>query len=280
MHRVDLNKNNIRMDLISDIEHDYSIEKYKFNNIIIEKTSVNKKNKKDINKSIGSYISIIFDDVTDSSIKEDLITCLSKELKNLLVKKNLFGKSLLIIGLGNKKSTPDSIGPKVIDNIIPTRHISIIDNLDKKYSVLSKISPGVFADTGIESFDIVKSIVNCIKPDYLIVIDSLSSKSLKKVNKVIQITDSGIDPGSGVGNHRKEISKKTLGIDVIAIGVPTVVNLNTIVKDILFDYDLEDILNNNHNNYLVTPKEIDFVIEQLAMVISKSINNVVHNLTK
>ena len=145
---------------------------------------------------------------------------------------------------------------------------------------MSKLAPGVFANTGIETFDIVKSLINTIKPKYLIVIDALSSKSLDKVNKVIQITDSGIDPGSGVGNNRKEISKNTLGIEVISIGVPTVVNLHTIIKDTLNEYELDNVLKDKPNNYLVTPNEIDFVIEDISFIISKAINNALHNLTK
>ena len=280
MHKVNLEKNNIRLDLINDIDVN-NIE----TNVIdksykIERVIINGKNYKKYNKNKGEYISILFDDVTDKESKEKTISLLTCELKRLLEKKRLLNKSTLIIGLGNSYSTPDSLGPKVIKNIIPTRHISLIGELDNNYSIVSKLSPGVFADTGIESFDVIKGLIDRIHPDYVIVIDSLAAKSLNKVNKIIQITDSGIDPGSGVENHRKEISKKSLGIDVIAIGVPTVVNLHTIIKDTLYEYELKSILDKKSNNYMVTPKEIDFVIEQLSYIISKSINNVLHNLTK
>ena len=280
MHKINLESNNIRLDLVNDIDvKELSIDtiddKYK-----IERVTINEKNCRKYNKRKGEYISILFDDITDKDSKDKVILLFSKELKRLLINKNLFGKNTFIVGLGNSYSTPDSLGPKVIKDIIPTRHISLISTLDKNFSVVSKIAPGVFANTGIETFDIIKSITNRIKPDYVIIIDSLCSKSLNKLNKVIQITDSGIDPGSGVGNHRKEISKKTLGVDVIAIGVPTVVNLHTIIKDTLDEYELDSILNNKENNYLVTLKEIDFIIEQLSYVISKSINNTLHNLTK
>lgn len=278
MHKVDLGNKNIRLDLINDIDVDNKTSEIMDNNRI-ERIIIDSKKSKKYNKSSGEYISILFNDVTDSDSKNKLIKDLSKELKYLLNRKKLLNKSVLVVGLGNSYSTPDSLGPKVIKNIISTRHISLLSSLDNNYSIVSKISPGVFADTGIESFDIIKSITRTIKPDYIIVIDSLSSKSLNKVNKVIQITDSGIDPGSGVGNHRKEISKKTLKIPIIAIGVPTVVNLHTIVKDTLEEYELEKILDNKSNDYMVTPKEIDFVIDQLSYVISKSINIVLHNLT-
>lgn len=276
MHRIDLKNKSIRFDLINDIKVD-NIDKKKYKRV--ERITVNKNNCYKYNKAKGEYISIFFDDITDRKMKDEVVKITSCEIKRLLKRKKLLKKSVLVVGLGNDFSTPDSLGPKVVKNIINTRHISLISDLDDNYSVVSKIIPGVFANTGIESFDIVKSLVKSINPEYIIVIDALSSTSLNKVNKIIQITDSGIDPGSGVGNYRKEISKKTLGIDVISIGVPTVVSLHTIIKDILDEYDLDSVLDDKEN-YFVTPKEIDFVIEQLSFVISKSINNVLHDLTK
>ena len=280
MHRVDLENKDIRVDLISDIDTDCVNTRIIDSKCRIEKITINNKNFKTYNKNKGRYISIFFDYITDYEMKEKIISILSLELKSLLEEKKLSKKPVLVVGLGNLLSTPDSLGPKAIDKIVSTRHIYLLDNLDSNYSIVSKISPGVFANTGIESFDIIKGIIYKIKPDYVIIIDSLSSKSLNKVNKVIQITDSGIDPGSGVGNHRKEISKKTLKIPVIAIGVPTVVSLHTIIKDTLNEYELDNVLSKKSNNYFVTPKEIDFIIEQLSYIISKSINNVLHNTTK
>ncbi len=279
MHRINLENNNIRLDLINDVDCDKSYKKI-INGIEINRTIINKKNTYKYNKSEGEYISIFFDDSSDYSSKEKIIKVLTNELKRILKKKKLNKKDVLVVGLGNINSTPDSLGPKVIKMIISTRCIDIISELDKSYSVVSKISPGVFGDTGIEAFDIIKGIIDRIHPKYLIVIDSLASKTLKNVNRVIQITDSGIDPGSGVGNQRKEISKHTTGIDVISIGVPTVVNLHTIIKDTLNEYDLEEYLSNKPNNYMVTPKEVDFVIDNLSYIISKSINNTLHNKTK
>ena len=280
MHKIDLKNEDIRLDLICDSKIDKYDELDNYDGIRIERIKINSKRAKEINKSEGEYISITFDDITDITSKNNIITYFSNELKNILKKKKLLKKQVLVVGLGNSYSTPDSLGPRVIDDIIPTRHIYLNKKLDNNYSVVSKISPGVFANTGIESFDIVKSIVDKIKPKYVIIVDALSSKSLNKVDKVIQITDSGIDPGSGVGNNRKELSKKSLGIDVIAIGVPTVVKLHTIIKDTLNEYDLDNILKDKPNNFMVTPKEIDFVIEQLSFVIAKSINIVLHNMTK
>ena len=276
MHKIDLNKNT-RIDLINDINIKSKSKKIVKKNVTIERVILNENNK--YNKNKGEYISILFDDSTDKDNKNNIVDVLTSEINRLLKRKKLLNKSLLVVGLGNIYSTPDSLGPKTVENIISTRHIYLTSALDKKYSVVSKISPGVFAETGIESFDIIKGITDRIKPNYLIVIDALSTKTLNKVNKLIQITDSGIDPGSGVGNQRKEISKNTLGIEVISIGVPTVVNLHTIIKDSLNEYDLDNILD-KLNDYLVTPKEIDFVIEELSFIISKSINNALHNMTK
>ena len=279
MHRINLEEKNIRCDLINDLNIESSDVITK-GNIKIEKINVSGKDSKKINKSKGKYISIFFDDATDVDMRKDIIDVLSYELRMLLIEKKLYGKPSLIVGLGNPLSTPDSLGPKTIDNVITTRHFFDMNNVDKKYSSVAKIAPGVYATTGIETFNIIKGIIDEINPSFLIIIDALASTTISKVNKVIQITDSGIDPGSGVGNQRKELSKKSLGIDVIAIGVPTVVNLHTIVKDVLSDYDVEEILKDKENNFMVTPKEIDFTIEKLSFVLSKSINNAVHNMTK
>lgn len=280
MHRIDLANKNIRCDLIGDIDFKGQ-ERINEKNIKIERIDLNAKDAKKINKTKGTYISIYFDDATDTDKRNDIIDVVSIELKNLLIEKKLLGKPSLIVGLGNPLSTPDSLGPKTIDNIIATRYLfELGDDVDKKYSSVAKISPLVFATTGIETFDILKGIIEQINPSFLIIIDALASTSIGKVNKVIQITDSGIDPGSGVGNQRKELTKKSLGVDIIAIGIPTVVNLHTIVKDILNDYDIDDILKQKDNNFMVTPKEIDFTIEKLSHILSKSINNAVHNMTK
>lgn len=280
MHTIDLDNKLSRMDLIKDIDYDFLVKKEKFKDIIIERVEIDSKISRMVNKKKGNYISISFNDITDSNNREKVIDVLTNELKNLLISKELIGKSSLVVGLGNIMSTPDSLGPKVIDNIIATRHLFEVSEVDNNFSKVAKIAPGVFSTTGIETFDIIKGIVKSIKPDFLIVIDALSSTSINHINKLIQITDSAIEPGSGVGNIRKEISKNNLGTDVIVIGVPTVVNLHTIVKDFLDEYDIDDVLNKKGNNFLVTPKEIDFTIDKFSKIIAKSINNTLHNMTK
>ena len=277
MHEIDLKNKNVRCDLIKDSVLNCNIElktiKNSYDDIIVEKLYVDKKMSRHVNKKIGNYISITFDDVTDYDKRKRVIDVLSLELSDILKKHGLFFKSSLVVGLGNIMSTPDSLGPKTLDGVLCTRYLFSCSRVDSKYSCVSKIAPGVFATTGIESFDIIKGIVKIIKPDFVIVIDSLASISVANLCKVIQITDSGIDPGSGVGNSRKEISKKTLGVDVIAIGVPTVVDSYTLINDLS-----NSLANENYDNFFVTPKEIDFTIEKLSLILSKAINNSLHIL--
>lgn len=280
MHTIDLSSKNIRFDLVNDsifnMKCNINKEEEDKNGIKIERITLDKKNAKILNKSVGKYISIRFDDVTDYDNREKLINILAIEIKNILLEKNILGKDSLVVGLGNISSTPDSIGPLTIDKVITTRYLFEIGDVDSNYSCVSKIAPGVFATSGIESFDIIRGIVKQIKPSFVIVIDALSSSSLNNLCKVIQITDSGIDPGSGVSNNRKNISYKSLSVPTIAIGVPTVLSINTLINEITN----KKKLNKKINDMMITPKEIDFVIEKLSIVLSKAINTSLHKLTK
>ena len=169
----------------------------------------------------------------------------------------------LVVGLGNSKSTPDSLGPLAISNILVTNHLFEIDSIDTGFRRVSAISPGVMGQTGIETSEIILSLIRTTRPDFVLVIDALASQSIERVNKTIQMTDTGIHPGSGVGNSRKEISKQIVGVPVIAIGVPTVVDAVTIVSDTInymhkhYSYSKQNINNpmnkllyNNSPNYL------------------------------
>lgn len=250
-HEIKLEKYNVRCDLISEtIEDNELINKTQVNDITIEKVEINKANEKNHNKSKGNYVTIRFNDVTDYTNRNNLINVLTTELKKIISNNNLNDKKVLIVGLGNHLSTADSLGPKTIEKIIVTRHLYELKEVDKTtYTNTSVISPGVYAQTGIESYEIIKGIVHETKPDYIIAIDALASTTIQNVNKIIQITDSGIEPGSGIGNNRKELSYKTLKVPVIAIGVPTVVEISTIVKDtinLLSKKITYDILNLNN----------------------------------
>lgn len=337
-HEIDLKKYDIRSDLVLDsIENNRSNIKsdiYEKDGIKVTMVDVDRDNSSLLNKKEGKYITIEFDDVTDSGNRDRVKDIFTSELKTMIdslkLKKDY---TALVIGLGNEKSTPDSLGPKVIQNTLITRYLYVLgENVSDGIRSVSGISPGVMADTGIETVDIISSIVERIKPDIVIAVDALAASSITRINKSIQITDTGIHPGSGVGNMRKEIGFDTLGIPVIAIGVPTVVSSSIIVYDtidFLFkhisyikdnqnknkliysrnnyydkikDRDLSnkergelagllgtlseeekrglinEVLDSLSYNFIVTPKEIDFIIDKLAIVISSGINNSLHKL--
>ena len=260
---------------------------------------------KTLNKKKGNYYTI---DLTDVNI-DDTSTCIKLEkvlatiLKRIYEKHNLTNKKCLIVGLGNMNVTPDALGPNVVDNIIVTRHLFELGKISEGFSNVSALAPGVMGTTGIETFDIISSVVNEIKCDFVIAVDALATSSIKNVTKTIQLADSGINPGSGVGNRRKELSKDTLGIPVIAIGVPTVVDSVTITNDIInqlikhlkkideveligdfgiLDDDIkrnliEGILEPNGFNMMVTPKEIDSSIFDLTKIIANGIDLSLHD---
>lgn len=334
-HSVDLSKYQIRTDLaIESIKDIKNISKEKIEeNIKITNVVVDDKVSELINKKKGNYITIEFDDVTDSSNYEKVKKVFVRELNNLLNLLKIDKKaSCLIIGLGNYKSTPDSLGPLTINNIIVTNHLFELDELSNEYRKVSVLVPGVMGQTGLETSDVISSIVNKFKPDFIILIDALASQSVERVNKTIQMTDTGIHPGSGIGNSRKEISYETLNIPCIAIGVPTVVDAITIVSDTInymhkhYTYSklninnplnklmayspnylkekielnkkdketllgivgtleeneikqlLFEVLSPIGYNMMVTPKEVDFLIEKLSSLIGNGINETLHNI--
>ena len=174
---------------------------------------------------------------------------------------------MLIVGLGNDNITPDAIGPYVVDNIVVTRHLALNDELHKGYSNVSAISPGVMGTTGIETYDVIEAVRNKIDVDYIIVVDALASSSIARVNKTIQITDTGIQPGSGVGNKRKEISFNTMRIPVFAVGIPTVVDAVTIASNTL-DYVIK-YLSLEYNDMIpsvnkLSPSGLDIKYDEIS----------------
>ena len=205
---------------------------------------------------------------------------------------------MLVVGLGNVYVTPDSLGPKVIKTIDVTRHIIkyLPQYIDENARPVSAISPGVLGTTGIETLEILEGIVQNVKPKLLIVIDALASRSIERISSTIQISDTGIVPGAGVGNTRKELSQNTLGIPVLAIGIPTVVESAVLLNDCLDLFitklqeeaksneylnnlknkdnyeEIKDVLNPNDYNMIVTPKEIDELIENMSNIVSRGIN--------
>lgn len=241
----DINKWNVRTDLAYDEVSranendipDYIESNENIDNINVYKSIIGTNASKVLNKKPGVYYTIDISkvDFHDCNICENIESCLAKVLIRILINKNLQQKKCLLVGLGNVNVTPDSLGPYVMDNVIVTRHLFHTGNISKGFSEVSAISPGVMGNTGIETFDIIKAVKDKINVDFVIVVDALASSSIARVNKTIQITDTGINPGSGVGNKRKELSYETLGVPVIAIGVPTVVDAVTITSDAI-DY--------------------------------------------
>ena len=254
---------------------------------------LNEKGKQKIGKEIGTYITLEIKniDIISKDELEKISKILAEQLKELVKEYN----SILVVGLGNIDTTADSIGPKVIKDLSITRHLKkyVPDLIDKDAKEISGIAPGVLGTTGIETGEILKGIVEKIKPDAIIAIDALISRDISRLFKTIQISDTGITPGAGVGNARKEISKKTMGIPVIAVGVPTLVEAATIVADSidliskqfeefkeLQEASKEDkyrlikaVLEPSKYNLAVTPKEVDSLVDNMKLIIAHGINN-------
>ena len=233
---------------------------------------------KQIGREIGRYITIENIDVYDSCnyTKKELSDSLTRSLRSLLEgcgmgKKNLKDvirkDNILIVGLGNENITPDALGPRVINNIHVTR------NINGEKGIMS-IAPGVMGQTGMEVKEIIYAIVKEIGVKLVIVIDALAARSIYRLNNTIQLTNTGISPGSGVGNNRAEISKKTIGVDVIAIGVPTVVDVYSLVGDVLDEYNVTDasMMGDGIKNSFVTSKYVDLMIEEMSCIIAEGIN--------
>ncbi len=225
----------------------------------------------------------------DGGFHDEMSVCLAKRLKKLLFRK----KKLLFIGLGNGEVTPDALGPLVIKNLFVTRHLTGWKEIEG-CPVVAALAPGVMAQTGMETGEIVEGIVKKIHPDALVVIDALAAKSSERLNRTIQISNTGIEPGSGVGNHRNEITEKTMGVPVIAIGVPTVISIPSLACDIMESFcasqgeGMEDtfsswpesekyrflgkILDEKLRELFVTPKEIDEAVKRISYTLSEGIN--------
>ena len=182
-------------------------------------------------------------------------------------------RSVLIVGLGNREVTPDALGPEVVGNLRITRHV--VKEYGKaafekeRVHMVSGIVPGVMAQTGMETLEIVRGVAEETRPDVIVAIDALAARSSKRLNRTIQISDAGIHPGSGVGNHRHSLTKETTGVPVIAIGVPTVVDAATIVYDATRD---RNAVLPGLNSMFVTPKDIDETIKRLSFTISEALN--------
>ena len=276
-------------------------EEEKIEDIAITRVKIsNRQGEEALKKPVGNYITIDVKKINNiETEKEDkIIEVIAKELASIVEKHIGKQEEIMIVGLGNLYSTPDSLGSRVVNEVEITRHIKLYlpQYIDENTRSISAISPGVLGTTGIESAEIIRGIVDKIKPKMILAIDSLCSKNVSRINKSIQISDTGIVPGGGVGNARDELSEKSLGIPVIAIGVPTVVEMASITNDCLdlFIEDLQkkaesnEVLNKlkdednyqkikdalipNDYNFIVTPKEIDELIDAMKDIIARGIN--------
>ena len=255
-------------------------------------------------KPVGTYITMEAPNmaVPDEEYHREISEELAKYIKELIkIEKEDY--VVLVAGLGNRQVTPDALGPHVVDNLAITRHIV------KEYGkyamgedavhMTSAIVPGVMAQTGMETLEIIKGIVKETKPDLVIAVDALAARNSKRLNRTIQIADTGINPGSGVGNHRNGITEETIGVPVLAIGVPTVVDAATIVNDtmenliaaletsetlkgvgvVLQGYNatekyelIKELISPHLNGMFVTPKDIDETIKRIGYTISEGLN--------
>ncbi len=215
-----------------------------------------------LQKPKGTYCTVSFPRLDFVCDTEDIINATVKALKKVL--KNDI-KTTLVVGLGNTDITPDALGPIAANRVLATRHLGEQLKRDLGLADLKSVcclTPNVLGKTGIESYDLICAAVNKIKPDVIIAIDALAARSPHRLCRTIQISDSGICPGAGVNNSRKELSQTTIGIPVIAVGIPTVIDANS-----FFDYTQAPT-----ENMMVTPKEIDLLVEKSAQILSRAIN--------
>ncbi len=267
MREIDLSKYQIRTDLVVDlIEKDSKLEtKYKYKNITVSNIKLDKENSNLLKRKEGLYTTIHFEDITDKTNYKDVLKVMVEELTKIINESGIKEKdSCMIIGLGNEKSTADELGVTTAKKVTVTKHIyDLTGTLEEGYRISTCLIPGVMGTTGIETSDIISSVVKEVSPDFLIIIDALASDSIDRLLKTIQITNTGINPGSGIGNNRKEISSDIFNIPVIAIGVPTVVDATTIVNDTLnfmkkhFSYNIKN--KDNLVNKLVPQNKINYL---------------------
>ena len=262
------------------------------------------KGAKTMGKPVGTYITMeapnlaVPDEGYHEEVSEELMKFLQK-----FIDKDKKDYSVLVVGLGNRMVTPDALGPYVADNLNITRHIvkeyGKYAMGEEEVHLISAIVPGVMAQTGMETVEIIRGVVRETEPDIVIAIDALAARSSKRLNRTIQIADKGINPGSGVGNHRNAITEETVGVPVIAIGVPTVVDAATIVNDTMENliaaletsetlrgvgvvmqgynaaekYELvKELISPHLNGMFVTPKDIDETVKRISFTISEALN--------
>ena len=264
--------------------HGVRVEEYtlqKEENHVTKVFIESKNGSKALGKPMGIYVTLEVPNMVEADLDyhEEISIQISKILKEMMPDKDQ-EKKILVVGLGNRDVTADALGPRSVDNLLITRHVihqfgaAAYDK--EKMNQISAIAPGVMAMTGMEAAEIVSGIVGETKPDLIIAIDALAARSTKRLNRTVQITNTGIHPGSGVGNYRNALTEESMGIPVFAIGIPTVVDAGTIVKDIM---DRQGLKGTEEpaglaelNKFYVTGKDIDEIIKRLSFTVSEALN--------
>lgn len=296
-------ENRIRTDLALEVRESFPDDDVEIKGVILTEdydevnnirvTTVeikDEKGAKAMQKPMGTYITIEAPELAklDEDYHQPVSDCIAENLRKLAG--NLKQEEILVVGLGNREVTPDALGPQVVDNLFVTRHL--IREYGKEFKdknrlgIVSAISPGVMGQTGMEAQEIIKGIVKETKPKLIIAIDALASRSVNRLNTTVQIADTGISPGSGIGNNRKALNEESLGIKVIALGVPTVVGASTIVADTLTKYMensgfseediykfISEVNGQQMENMFVTPKNIDESIKRISFTVSEALNS-------
>lgn len=280
------------------------------NNITVTEVKItNKDGEKSVGKPIGTYVTLEVPELREDITKayDNARKLLTDELKKFIALDKVH--TVLVVGLGNRFVTPDALGPKVIDKLLVTRHLYGVlpDEITQKMHSLCAISPGVLGITGIETGEIIRGVADKIKPDIIIAIDALASRKTSRISTTFQIGDTGIVPGSGIGNKRHALNRETIGVPVIAIGVPTVIEAASMANDaidmlveavktsadknseiyrsmIAFDNEnryklISELLVPSGSDLIVTPKEVDSIIDEVSGIIADSINSAINGET-
>lgn len=274
-YRTDLALERIDFEKIKKEEKGYVEKKDSYENMSI--TTIDIKSEafaKKIGKALGTYITIEVPSFSEWVLTDDnYIGKIGEHIRTLIPEEKA---PVLVVGLGNTEITPDALGPKTADKVLPTRHLTkeIIkaSGLGPLKSV-AVFTTNVLGKTGVESAETVKSLCEFLKPSALIVIDALAAAEVKRLGSTIQISNTGIAPGAGVGNHRKLLNEETVGCPVIAVGIPTVVDAFTLTNAVTGQTGNSDFPHKTVENMMVTPREIDLMIDRAATVLSLSINN-------
>lgn len=294
----------IRTDLALEVRESFEDDDVEIKGVVLEEDYIEEKDlkittviikdeqgAKAMRKPMGTYITIEAqklsekDDEYHSSISEEV----GKYIRKLIGEDKEAG--VMVVGLGNREVTPDALGPWVVDNLFITRHLikEYGEDFQKRNQLtcVSALAPGVMAQTGMEAVEIIRGIMKETKPSVVLAIDALASRSVSRVNTTIQISDTGISPGAGIGNNRMALNEESLGVKVVALGVPTVVDAATIIRD-----SMENMLNSqgfsqnevqsffsevtnqeSFHNMFVTPKNIDESMKCISFTISEAINS-------